>query len=89
VPSTHASRAFSVAVVLLGLAVLSLVTASVAAMFVEMEEREVENDLMRELRSLRHELAGLRDQVQALSTPVSPPASTPPPRPLSETPPRP
>ena len=89
VPSTHASRAFSVAVVLLGLAVLSLVTASVAAMFVEMEEREVENDLMRELRSLRHELAGLRDQVQALSTPVSPRASTPQPRPQSETPPRP
>ena len=89
VPSTHASRAFSVAVVLLGLAVLSLVTASVAAMFVEMEEREVENDLMRELRSLRHELAGLRDQVQALSTPVSTRASTPQPRPQSETPPRP
>ena len=35
VPSTHASRAFAVIVVLLGLAVLSLVTASVAAMFVE------------------------------------------------------
>ena len=86
VPSTHASRAFSVAVVLLGLAVLSLVTASVAAMFVEMEEREVENDLMRELRSLRHELAALRTQVGALANPVSPPASTPPPPPRSETP---
>lgn len=35
VPSTHASRAFAVVVVLLGLAVLSLVTASVAALFVQ------------------------------------------------------
>ena len=42
VPSTHASRAFAVLVVLLGLAVLSLVTASVAAMFVETEERQIE-----------------------------------------------
>ncbi len=37
VPSTHASRAFSVIVVLLGLAVLSLVTASLSAVFVEKE----------------------------------------------------
>lgn len=40
-PSTRALRAFSIVVVLLGLAVLSLVTASVAAMFVETEERQI------------------------------------------------
>ena len=45
VPSTHASRAFSAVVVLLGLAVLSLVTASVAAMFVETEERQIEREV--------------------------------------------
>ena len=70
VPSTHASRAFSVVVVLLGLAVLSLVTASLAAIFVEREvqeeERQIERDLMREIRHLREELAQLRQEVQAL-----------------------
>src|SRR5688572_16109468 len=34
VPSTHASRVFAVVLVLVGLAVLSLVTASMAAIFV-------------------------------------------------------
>ena len=70
VPSTHASRAFSVVVVLLGLAVLSLVTASLSAMFVEREvqeeDRAIERDLMREIRHLRNELAELRQAVQAL-----------------------
>ena len=65
VPSTHLSRFFSVVVVLLGLAVLSLVTASLAAIFVEQEvdaeERDIEKDLMRELRTLREEVHALRD----------------------------
>ncbi len=63
IPSTHASRAFAVVVVLLGLAVLSLVTASVAAMFVETEEREIERDLMREIAALRSEVRALRAEV--------------------------
>ena len=65
VPSTHASRAFSVIVVLFGLAVLSLVTASVAAIFVETEERQIERDLMQELGSLRAEVRSLRDELRA------------------------
>jgi voltage-gated potassium channel len=65
VPSTHASRAFSVIVVLLGLAVLSLVTASVAAMFVETEDRQIERDLMQEIGSLRAEVRSLRDELRA------------------------
>ena len=72
VPSTHASRAFSVVVVLLGLAVLSLVTASLSAVFVEKEvedeERQIEKDLMREIRHLRHEVADLRRDIQARSS---------------------
>jgi voltage-gated potassium channel len=72
VPSTHASRAFSVIVVLLGLAVLSLVTASLSAVFVEKEveaeERQIEKDLMREIRHLRHEVADLRRDIQAQSS---------------------
>jgi voltage-gated potassium channel len=73
IPSTHASRIFSVIVVLLGLAVLSLVTASVAAMLVQVEEREVENDLMRELSALRAEVRQLRDAVERQGATPSPP----------------
>jgi voltage-gated potassium channel len=68
VPSTHASRAFAVVVVLLGLAVLSLVTASVAALFVQKdvhdEEREIEKELMREIRSVREEVSALRREIR-------------------------
>ena len=65
IPSTHASRAFSVVVVLLGLAVLSLVTASVAAMFVETEERQIERDLMHEIGALRTDVRRLHEELQA------------------------
>ena len=73
VPSTHASRTFSVVVVLLGLAVLSLVTASVAAMFVETEERQIERDLMHEIGALRVELRHLHEEVRQLRRPLPPP----------------
>ena len=73
VPSTNLSRAFSVLVVLLGLSVLSLVTASLAAIFVEREvgaeERKIERDLMRELRTLREEVQQLRAEVKAKTPP--------------------
>ncbi|MBE2263010.1 MAG: two pore domain potassium channel family protein [Burkholderiaceae bacterium] len=73
VPSTHLSRAFSVLVVLLGLSVLSLVTASLAAIFVEREvgaeERQIERDLMRELRALREEVEQLRIDIGAKKPP--------------------
>ena len=68
VPSTPLSRAFSVIVVLLGLAVLSLVTASLAAIFVEEkveeEERQIERDLRHEIRGLRHQVEALRAEVR-------------------------
>lgn len=70
IPHTPASRIFSVVVVLLGLAVLSLVTASLSAIFVEKEveaeERQIEKDLLRELRVLREELHSLREEVREL-----------------------
>lgn len=72
VPSTHASRVFAVIVVLLGLAVLSLVTASVAAMFVETEERQIERDLMHEIGALRSEVRSLRDELRQLKPPQRP-----------------
>ena len=67
VPRTHVGRAFSVLVVLLGLAVLSLVTASLAALFVEREveeeERQIERDLMREIHALRRQVDALHDRL--------------------------
>lgn len=71
VPSTHASRVFSVVVVLLGLAVLSLVTASLAAIFVEKdveeEEKQIELDMMRELAAMRHDLQVMRALLEQAS----------------------
>ena len=74
IPHTPASRIFSVVVVvLLGLAVLSLVTASLSAIFVEKEveaeDRQIEKDLLRELRVLREELHSLRQEVSELRRP--------------------
>lgn len=61
VPSTPASKIFAVFVVLTGFAVLSLVTASIAALWVQTEERRIEREILRdvhrELSSLRRELA--------------------------------
>lgn len=70
VPSTTASRIFSVFVVLLGYGVLSLVTASIAAMFVGSHERKMEReilkDLHRQMKIVREDLAELRKTVHAL-----------------------
>ena len=66
VPSTHLSRGFAVVVVLLGLAVLSMVTASVAALFVQTEERKIEHELLHEIRQVRDEVAALRQEMEAL-----------------------
>ncbi len=75
VPSTHASRGFSVVVVLLGLAVLSLATASLAAIFVEKDVAEEEDllaqDLLREINLLREDIRVLRDEVRHLRAPAT------------------
>jgi len=69
VPTTPASKIFSVFVVLLGYGALSVVTASIAAMWVETQERRVEReiltDLHRELKSVRAEVAALRTSVES------------------------
>lgn len=66
VPTTAASKIFAVFVVLLGYAVLSLVTAAIAAMWVESTERKVEHEILRDLHAqlnlLRDELHQLRQQ---------------------------
>jgi voltage-gated potassium channel len=68
VPSTPGARVFSVVVVLLGFAVLSLVTATIAASWVESSEREIEREILRDMHGqigkLRAELAELREAME-------------------------
>jgi voltage-gated potassium channel len=63
VPTTLASKIFAVFVVLLGYAAISLVTASIAAVWVESSERKMEQDILRELHA---EVRALREELRAL-----------------------
>jgi voltage-gated potassium channel len=74
VPTTMLSRGFAVVVVLLGLAVLSLVTASVAAMLVETDEQKVQHELLHEIAALRAEVRSLQAELHAMQTERTPPA---------------
>ncbi|MBC7416024.1 MAG: two pore domain potassium channel family protein [Herminiimonas sp.] len=64
VPSTPASRIFAVFIVLLGYAVFSVVTASIAALFVGEDEKRFERELHADVRHLRHEIGLLRDELR-------------------------
>ena len=63
VPSTPASKIFSVFVVMLGYGVLSLVTAAIATQWVETEERIIEREI---LRDMHRQMDGLRHDIDAL-----------------------
>lgn len=63
VPSTPASRIFAVFIVLLGYALFSVVTASIAALFVSEDEKRFEKELHADIRSLRKEIATLREEL--------------------------
>lgn len=63
VPSTPASRIFAVFIVLLGYAIFSVVTASIAALFVGEEEKRFEKELHADVKALRGEIAALRQQI--------------------------
>jgi voltage-gated potassium channel len=69
VPSTPASRLFSVVVVLLGFGVLSLVTAAIAATWVESAERRVEREILHDMhsrmRALHEDVMALRREMRA------------------------
>jgi voltage-gated potassium channel len=66
VPSTPASKIFSVFVVMLGYGVLSLVTAAIATRWIGTEERIVEREILRdmhnEMMALKQEIAALRQE---------------------------
>jgi voltage-gated potassium channel len=63
VPTTPAAKLFSVVVVLIGFAVLSLVTASIAAIWVESSERRIEHEILRDLHAQIHQLG---QEIEAL-----------------------
>ena len=64
-PTTPASRVFAAFVVLLGYGLLSLVVASIAANFVEQEERILRREMHRDIKALRNEIAALRKHLFA------------------------
>jgi voltage-gated potassium channel len=61
VPTTPASRAFAVLMVLIGYAILSMVTATIAAFFVGEDEKALRREMHRDIKALREEVAALRE----------------------------
>jgi voltage-gated potassium channel len=83
VPSTAASKIFSVFVVMLGFGVLSLVTAAIATRWIETEERIIEREILRDMHrqmaALNQEITALRrDVTQARGLPVNGSSTEPP-----------
>jgi voltage-gated potassium channel len=66
VPSTHASRIFAVFIVLLGYAIFSFITASISALFIGDDERQLTRELHKEILKMKspveQEASKLRDQ---------------------------
>lgn len=73
VPSTPASKIFSVFVVMLGYGVVSLVTAAIATKWVETEERTIEREI---LRDMHRQIDTLKDEIAALRSELLPPRQT-------------
>lgn len=67
-PTTPASRVLAAFVVLLGYGLLSLVFASIAAIFVEQEERLLRREMHRDIKTLQAEIAALRREVGRIGT---------------------
>lgn len=65
VPSTPAAKIFAVFIVLLGYAMFSIVTANIAALFVEEDEARFERELHRDIRALREELHSMHKILKA------------------------
>lgn len=63
VPTVPASRIFAIFVVLLGFGMVTMVTAAIAATWIETEERRIERQI---LHDLRKQIDGLRAEIVAL-----------------------
>lgn len=60
VPTTPASRFFAALMVLVGYAILSMVTASIAAFFIGEDEKLLRREIHHDIKALREEVAQLR-----------------------------
>jgi voltage-gated potassium channel len=83
VPTTPASRLFAAMMVLVGYAILSMVTASIAAFFVGEDEKHLRREIHHDIKALREEVAQLRaafdEQKRLAGGDGTALASTPPP----------
>jgi voltage-gated potassium channel len=82
VPTTTAARLWAGVMVLLGFAMLSLLTATLVTVIVGQDEARLRREMHNDIRMLRDEVRALRDQMQSSSPGVSssivPPAEAPP-----------
>ena len=63
VPTTTVSRLFAMIMVLLGYAIMSMVTASIVALFLGEDEKRLRREMHRDIRLLREEVAKLREEL--------------------------
>ena len=63
VPTTLASKIFAVFMVFIGYAILSIVTASIAAFFVGVDEKLLRREMHQDIKALREEVSLLREQL--------------------------
>lgn len=64
VPTTPASRVFAAIMVLIGYAILSMVTASIAAFFIGEDEKILRREVHHDIKALREEVAQLRAMLE-------------------------
>jgi voltage-gated potassium channel len=74
IPTTPAARIFAAFMVLLGYAVMSLVTATIAALFVGKAEKRRQAEMHADIKQLRAEVTQLRAELQAGQWPPATPA---------------
>lgn len=67
VPTTPGARVLAMLVVLVGFAMLSLVTAAFAALFVGEDEKRLRREMHQDIRELRAEVQGLRAELARLA----------------------
>lgn len=77
VPTVPSSRIFAAFMVLIGYAILSMVTASIAALFIGEDEKRLRHDLHHDIKALRDEVAQLRAELAEWKAPAKDGASGP------------
>jgi voltage-gated potassium channel len=75
VPTTEASRIFAVLMVVFGYAVLSMVTASIAAFFIGEDEKRLREEMHKDIKELRIEVEAMRKQLKDMVSDAGKPGS--------------